>query len=389
MIGSPDFDELDYSWLRAKHGVKWQRPGPDLLPAWVADMDFPVAPPIRAALGDVMERGDLGYPDWSERSPLAEPFARRMRERYSWAARPDRVRDFSDLIQILQVVLWLTTRPGDAVALHTPNYPPFLRTITRMGRRTIACPFELSAQGWVFDPHRLERAVARAGCRTLLLVNPHNPTGRVLTAEELHAVADIVLRHDMLVIADEIHADLTFPPHRHIPLASLGPEIAERTVTVTSATKTFNIAGLRCAVAHIGPASLRDELDEHPPDLFGAANVLGVAATTAAWQHGDDWLAALLERLRANRDMVASTLARRVPAIEHRPPQATYLSWLDCRALGIEGEPARYFRDRARVELSPGSEFGDEGIGFARLNFATSPNVLTEILDRLATATHL
>jgi len=384
-----DFDDFDLAWLRAKEGVKWRMPGPEVLPAWVADMDFPVAPPIRDALAEAVARGDLGYPAWSNwtgRNPLAEPFAERMAGLYGWRPRPEWLRNFSDLLQAIQVVLHLTTRPGDAVAVQTPAYPPFLKTIEMMGRRMIAGPIERSGDGWGFDPQRLEQAIAASHCRILMIVNPHNPTGRVFTAAELRSIADIAVRNDMLIIADEVLAELAYPPHRHIPLASLGPEVAARTVTLTSATKAFNFAGLRCAVAHVAPARLREVLDAQPPDLFGPVNVLGVEATKAAWRHGDAWLAALLRHLDGNRELVATTLAARVPAIACDPPQAAYLAWMDCRRLALGAEPADYFRTAARVLLSDGKGFGREGDGFARLNFATSREVLTEMLSRMTTA---
>jgi cystathionine beta-lyase len=387
--GFDGFDGFDLEWLRAKEGVKWRMPGPDVLPAWIADMDYPVAPPIRAALAAAVERGDLGYPAWSNwtgHNPLAEPFAERMADRYDWRPRPEWLRNFSDVLQIIQIVLHLTTQRGEAVALQTPAYSPFLKTIELMGRRILAGPIERSAAGWGFDPQRLERAVAASHCRTLMIVNPHNPTGRVFTDAELRSLADIAVRHDMLVIADEVLADLAFSPHRHIPFASLGPEVAARTVTLTSATKAFNFAGLRCAVAHVAPTRLREMIDAQPPDLYGPINVLGVEATTAAWRDGDAWLAALLRHLDGNRALMAATLADRAPFMGYDPPEAAYLAWLDCRRLGLGAPPAAFFRSEARVELIAGRLFGPGCSGFARLNFATSTEVLTEILSRMTTA---
>jgi cystathionine beta-lyase len=218
-----------------------------------------------------------------------------------------------------------------------------------------------------------------------MIVNPHNPTGRVFTRAELQALADIAMRNDMLIVTDEVLAELAYPPHRHIPIASLGPEIAGRTVTINSATKAFNIAGLRCAVVHVAPKHLRDALNGYPPDFFGPVNVLGVEATKAAWRHGDAWLAGLLRHLSGNRDLVGEVLGGQVP-IRYDPPEAAYLAWLDCRELDIDGEPADYFRTRARVELNTGAGFGREGNGFVRLNFATSTGVLTEILNRMTAA---
>ena len=384
-----NFENLDLPWLRRKENIKWRRAEHDVLPAWMADMDFPVAEPISEALSAAVRRGDLGYPAWSNwmgLSPLAEPFARRMTELYGWEPRLDWVRNFSDVIQALQVVLYLTTQPGEAVAVHTPSYPPILKSITLMGRQVIASLMERSGDDWGFDPGRLEQDVARPGCHTLIIANPHNPTGHVYTRAELQVLADIAVRNDLLVISDEIFAELAYPPHRHIPLASLGPDIAARTVTLTSATKAFNIAGLRCAVAHVGAARLREAFDACPPDLFGVVGQLGVEATKAAWQKGGAWLAALVDHLRVNRDLIAGTLAAQAPAIGYHPPQATYLAWLDCRQLETVAEPAAFFEEKARVLLLPGAGFGPGGAGFARLNFATSTEILTEILTRMTTA---
>jgi cystathionine beta-lyase len=243
---------------------------------------------------------------------------------------------------------------------------------------------EPAAGGWTFDPGRLADAATEGRCRTLLLVNPQNPTGRVFTRSELAGIAEVVVEHDLLVVVDEVHADLTYPPNQHIPFASLGPEVAERTVTITSATKAFNMAGVRCAIGHFGPPTLRATLAAQPKDLFGVVGVLGMAATVAAWTDGDDWLAGVRAHLRANRDLLAELLTDQLPGVRFRSPEATYLAWLDCRELGLAEEPAEFFRARAGVELSPGPDFGPGGAGYARLNFATSAGILTEIVDRMS-----
>jgi cystathionine beta-lyase len=381
------FNSLKLDWLRAKAGAKWHRPEGDVLPAWIADMDFPVPPPVRAALDAVLDRGDLGYPDWFDRvPPLAGVFAGRMEQRYGWAPDPGLVEPFDDLIQIVQLVLHLTTAPGDGVALHVPNYPPFLAALDEMRRPPVPVPVRRGAEGWGFDIGALAEAASARRCRTLLLVNPHNPTGRAFTRDELAGIAEVVVEHDLLVIVDEVHADLVHAPNRHIPFASLGPEVAERTVTITSATKAFNLAGVRCAVGHFGPAALREALAANPRSLFGVVSVLGVEATLAAWTECDDWLDSVRAHLVANLELLAGLVAERLPGVRFDPPDATYLAWLDCRELGLPVDPAEFFRTRARVELSPGPGFGPGGAGFARLNFATSADVLTEIVDRMARA---
>jgi len=376
------FDEAPVEWLRGKRGVKWHRPGAGLIPAWVADMDYPVAPAVRAAIEAALDRGDLGYPDWPEH-PLAEPFARRMHTRYGWTPDPGHVRGVTDLLQALQVVLTLGSRPGDGVVAFTPNYPPFLATIARMGRALIPVPLRLVGPVWTWDHDRLEADLARhGGARVLLLVNPHNPTGKVFTRPELARVAELARRHDLIVISDEIHAELVHAPARHVPFAALGPEAAARAVTVTSATKAFNLAGLRTAVAHVGPAAVRTEWDALPPDLLGATNVLGVEATLAAWSQGGEWLTALRAHLCAQRDHLTGRIAA-IPGVAMRRPDAGYLAWLELADADLPADPAAWLREHAGGELSPGGDFGPGNEHRARLNFATTRPLLDEILDRV------
>ncbi|WP_030740904.1 MalY/PatB family protein [Streptomyces sp. NRRL S-31] len=376
-----DLDDLDVRALHRRPGAKWSRAEPDVLPAWIAEMDFPPAPAVREALLRCVEN-DLGYPSWDgrpEEIPLRAAFAERMRERHGWAPDPAWVREFTDVNQGLQAVLNVATRPGDGVVVHTPTYPPFLETIASMGRRLHAVPYTADGDGWTFDTDRLDRELGEGSSRVLLLVNPHNPTGRVLCREELEALAGLALRHDLLVVADEIHADLVHEPHRHIPFASLSAEVAARTVTLTSATKAFNVPGARCAVAHVGPAEVREAL-AHPTHLYGEPNTFGVAATLAAWREGDGWLARLKPVLARNAALVRD----RLPAgVGYRVPQATFLAWLDCRGLDLDPDPHTFFLDKARVLLNDGRTFGPGGEGFVRLNFATSEAILEDILRRV------
>lgn len=361
--------------------MKWTKAGEGVIPAWVADMDFPVASVIVEAVRKCAEDG-LVYPAWSldpGAGPLAEAFAERMESRYGWLADPSHVWSFTDVNQSLQVLLHVLTRPGDRVALHVPTYPPFLATLARMGRPRLDIPLVPQGDSWVFDLDRL-RAEA-ADCRVLLLVNPHNPTGRVFTLEELTGLAEVAERHDLLVISDEIHADLVYGDGRHIPFATLLPE---RTITVTSATKAFNMGGIRCSVAHLGAPAARKAMAAQPPQLYGATGVLGVAATVAAWRHGEDWLAEVREILDRNRLLLAKRLP---PKIDYRPPEATYLAWLDMRGFALDEEPAEFLTREAKVLTSPGRSFGPGGEGFVRLNFATSAPILEEIMRRISDAT--
>ncbi len=389
-----DRDELDVAlpWLRAKPGLKWQSVGPDGIAAWVADMDFPTPAVVREALAKLVADGDLGYPQWlHDAVPLREAFAARMARRYRWSPDPAQVREFSDIIQALEAVLYVATAPGDAVAMHLPAYPPFLHALAAMNRRLVPIPMQRSAAGWVFDPERLARDVATSNARALVLVNPHNPTGRSFTRPELEEIAAVAVAHDLVVIADEVHADLTYPGSAHTPFALISAEAAGRAVTLTSATKAFNLAGIRCAVAHVGSQAVRRAFAAMPPLIFGTASVPGVVATLSAWHDGDRWLSAALSRLGENRSILDKALKQL--GVGYLPPDATYLAWLDCRDLGLPDDPATFFGDQAKVKLSPGPDFAGFpgrpptiGRGFARLNFATSGAVLTEICDRMAAA---
>lgn len=377
----PPFDP-DMDWLRAKQGVKWTRPDPELIPAWIADMDFPIAPPIRAAITAMLDRGDLGYPEWLD-NPLARAFAERMTRRFGWSPDPAHARPVADLIQAMHIVLSLATEPGDGIVAHLPNYPPFLAAIAETGRRLV--PVRLVADGasWTEDEGALRAAAAQA--KVLLLVNPHNPTGRAFTRAELEAIAAVADEHDLLVVSDEIHAELVHDPHEHVPFASLGPSIAARTVTLTSATKAYNIAGVRTAVGHVGPDWLRERWDGQPAAVFGLPSTLGIEATTAAWRDCDDWLAELREHLRAQRDHLAARVGQ-LDGISMRVPDAGYLAWLDCRQAELPADPAEYFRAHAGIELAPGPDYDPAATGWVRLNFATSRAVLDEVLDRVAAA---
>ncbi|MFF4806108.1 MalY/PatB family protein [Streptomyces sp. NPDC001351] len=380
------FDDLDRDWLRGRGSVKWHRPGPDVLPAWVADMDFPIPPAVVTALHDAADRRDLGYPDWPHGSPLRTAFARRMTERYGWAATAERVREQTDLIQCLQLILHLATSEGDAVAIQTPNYPPFLATLETMGRRAVPIPMKDTDEGWRMDFAALDAAVRHAACKVLVLVNPHNPTGRVLTRQELEEVAAIARRHDLLVVSDEIHAELTYAPHQHIPFASLSSDAAQRTVTLTSATKAFNLAAIRCAVTHYGPDRLLALRDAQPPDLYGTVSPLGVVATEAAWRDGDAWQRDLLTVLDRNRRRLSEVLRALMPRLRHHPPEATYLAWIDTRPLDLDEPPTERVLKAGNVLLDGGTPFGPGADAFLRVNFATSQAVLEDILTGLTRA---
>jgi cystathionine beta-lyase len=379
----PLFDDLRIDELRRRPGVKWHVE-PDVLPAWVADMDFPVAPVIADAIEHTVRHGDLGYPHWDNVHPLRAAFSDRMHERYGWAVDIADVREHTDVMQAAQLLLHLGTSPGDAVAVHTPTYPPFHRTVGAMGRKRVDVPFVRTPAGWTANTTGLADAVAAHDCRALLLVNPHNPTGRVLTRDELGEIAAIARRHDLLVISDEIHAELAFAPHEHVPFASLDADAAARTVTLTSASKAFNLAGLRCSVAHFGPQRLLALRDAEPTELYGGVSTLSVVAALAAWRDGAEWQERLLRVLDRNRRRVAEAVASWAGADPDPMPEATYLYWFAADGLGLGEDPVEEVLARARVQLAGGPRFGGDGRRYLRLNYATSAAILEDVLGRLA-----
>jgi cystathionine beta-lyase len=380
----PSFDALSEPVLRARSGEKWHLYGPDALALWVADMDFDAPAPVRRCLARALAVGDLGYPQYAPMTRLPDLAVARMQRRFGYAVPRAQVELVSEVVQAMHVSLVQLTRPGDGVITQTPIYPPFLGVIAEHGRTLLANEMRRSERGYGLDLDDLRAKAKRA--RLLLLCNPHNPTGRAFRREELEAVAAIAREHDLTVVSDEIHADLVFAPHRHVPFASLSDDAAARTITLYAASKAFNIAGLRCAVAIFGTPELKKRFNGFQRHLRGGLNAPGILATEAAWTHGDPWLADCLAYLRANRDFVADFVARELPGVVHFAPEATYLAWLDCRALELAPSPHEFFLKRALVALSEGPNFGPPGEGFVRLNFATSRAILARALEQMAKA---
>ena len=370
--------------LRRRRGVKWRRYPEGVLPAWVADMDFLVAGPVDAAVRRVVDHGDYGYPGRAEEDAVEPAFADRMRERHGWSIDAAGVQVVSDLVQAIIASIVAYSGPGDGVVVQTPIYPPFLRAIETTRRRRVANPLRDDGTRFVLDAAGLESGVDDR-TRMLLVCNPHNPTGRVFERHELEALGRLAVDRDLVIVCDEIHADLVYSGHRHLPIASLAPEIAARTVTLASATKGFNIAGLRCGVMHFGsPALMARFQDAIPAGMLGHASGIGADATVAAWRHGQPWLDGVLRQLEVNRDRVGAWAAG-IDGLRHRPPEATYLAWLDWSAFDLPGACAQeFFLERARVGLSPGQDF-DRGAGnCVRLNFATAPDILDRVLSRMS-----
>ncbi len=358
-----------------------------MLPLWVADMDFPIAEPIRRVLRFAVERSDLGYPIHPAPTSIPELTAQRMQRLHGWSVAAERVEILTDVVQGMYTAVHQFSEPGDGVVVQTPIYPPFLGAVTKQGRRLDLNPLALGARGYAFDLEQL-RSVSDARTRILLLCNPHNPSGRVFRRDELAALAQIALEHDWLVVADEIHQDLIYEGHVHVPFASLSPEIEARTITLTAASKAFNIAGLRCGVAIFGSDALKRRFCALPRHIRGGIGMLGIEALDAAWRHSEPWLDEVRAYLAANRRFVIDTVRDELTGVGVvlHPPEATYLAWLDCRALALEPSPFAFFLANAKVALSDGASFGTAGRGFARINFATSRAILAEALERIVKA---
>ncbi len=375
------FNDCSLPELRKRRSEKWTTYPADVLPAFVAEMDFGLAEPIERTLLEAIGRGDTGY---AHPVGLGEAFAEFAWAWFQWAVDPEQVVLVPDVMIGVAEALRLVTEPGSGIVINTPAYPPFFPTISEYGRRVVDVPLLRTALSWELDFDGLERAF-RDGARAYLLCNPHNPTGRVFSRADLERIAELARRYDVAVVADENHAPLTLTGAVHTPFVSLddAPPLA---VTVISAAKAWNIAGLKCAVAVAGSAEMRARLATLPAEVVSRAGHLGVLAAIAAYREGQPWLRDLLVHLDGNRKLLTQLLAAQLPMVGYVPPQASYLAWLDCAPLGLGDDPAARFLARGRVALSRGLDFGPNGAGFARLNMGTSRALLTEAVTRMRAA---
>lgn len=376
--------DLDLDRVRNRPGIKWERHGDDVLCAWVADMDLEVPEFITNAVIERINSGGLGYGFYDEPIPVLEAFRDRMRNAFDWRVEVSEIIRVHDVIQGLELVLDTLVPPGAGVVVQTPVYPPFYSSIEGVGRRWVANPLVEMETGWSLDFEHLESVASQQDVSALLLCHPHNPSGFVMDKTDLAQVIEIADRHDLLVISDEIHCDLVYAPNEHLPTASISELAAQRTVTLIAATKTFNMAGLRMAFVHTASEKYLPSLQQIRPRMIGGINGLGQVATVAGWEHGDAWLSELVAGLDRNRHLLGELLNAYLPAVHYRLPEATYLAWLDCRELGLGDDPAEIFLAQNKVALSSGPDFGIEGLGHVRLNFATSPEMLQMIVERMA-----
>jgi cystathionine beta-lyase len=381
-------DQTTEEELRARGSLKWTKGGPGVIGAFVAEMDFGVAPPIEAALLDAIGRAEFGYLTQRATGEMAAACAAWQRERYGWDVDPERVRPLPDVITGLAAAITVFSRPGSPVILPTPAYMPFLTVPGTLGREIIQVPMVTDGDRYVLDLDGIDAAFKRGG-HLLILCNPCNPVGRVYDAGELAAVAEVVEANGGRVFADEIHAPLIYPGRAHVPYASLGAATAAHTVTGTAASKGWNLPGLKCAQLLLSNDHDAATWAERGPTFEHGTSTPGVRATTAAYRGGGPWLDAAVTYLDGSRTLLAKLLAEQLPEVGYAPPEGTYLAWLDCRALDC-GRPgaaaADFFLDAARVMLTDGAACGDAGRGHVRLNFATPRPILAEIVGRLARA---
>ncbi len=366
--------------LRRRTSAKWRKYEPDVLPLWVAEMDVDLPDAVVRVICDAAERGDTGYPSGDDYARALAAFAR---ARWGWDDLVvERTMHVADVMRGIDVVIDVLTSPRDAVVVNCPVYPPFYDHVRHSGRQLVEAP--LGADGRL-DLDALDHAFATAagvGTRpAYLLCSPHNPTGVVHTGAELTAVAALAARHGVRVLVDEIHAPLVLPGATFVPYLTVPG--AANAFSIMSASKAWNLAGIKAAVVIAGPDATLD-LARIPGWVAFGASHLGLLAHTAALRDGGPWLDALLVALDTNRVLLGDLLAEHLPAVGYRAPEGTYLTWLDCRALGLGDDPAARFLADGRVALNSGPTFGTGGAGHVRLNIATTPEILTEAVRRMA-----
>ena len=365
---------------RATASLKWDKyKGRDVIPMWVADMDFRSPPAVLKALQQRVDYGVFGYTTASQE--LNDVVVTMLKNQYGWEIEAEWLVWLPGLVTGLNVVCRAVGEVGDDVMTAVPAYPPFLTAPGHFQRNLIKVPLEEKNNRWKFDFERLEEAIT-SKTRLFILCNPHNPVGRVYAREELETLAAICKKHDMLICSDEIHCGLILDREKpHIPTAILDPETAARTITLMAASKTFNLPGLGCAFAVIVDKDLRRRFKEAMAGIVPMVNTLGYTASRVAFEECDDWHDALLEYLRGNREIVRAAV-HEMPHLSMAPVEATYLAWIDMRATGLKN-PAAFFED-AGVGFQDGVEF--DGPGFVRLNFGCSRSLLEKALQRMATA---
>jgi cystathionine beta-lyase len=368
----------------AVEGAKWHRYAEDVLPLWVADMDFRAPDPVIQALRERVEHGVYGYP--GELPELRPVVVERIERLYDWRVSPESLVFLPGIVTGFNLAIRALTFPGDGVLAQTPVYYPILHAPGNHGCTLDEMELTLEQSGsYSIDYDSFEVAITDR-TRVFVLCNPHNPVGRVYRRDELERMAEVCLRHDMVICSDEIHCDLLFPGYQHLPIATLSPEIAERTITLMAPSKTYNIAGLQCSVAIIENSDLRKRFLDARGGLVSWVGSMAQAAALAAYRDGQPWLDGVLRYLESNLDCLCDYVATELPGVTMCRPEGTYLAWLDCREATLPSNPHEFFLEQAKVAMNDGTTFGKGGEGFVRLNFACCRAVLLEALQRMRNA---
>jgi cystathionine beta-lyase len=380
-----DFDRIIDR--RNSESMKWNIFDEDVLPMWIADMDFQSPEPVIKALHRRIDHGVFGY--GMPLDGLQEAIAAHLASRQNWVVQPSELEFICGVVTGFNHAIYSLTEPGDKILIQTPVYPPFLNAPGEAGRECVSNQLLRSRDGkYEIDFDDFE-AKAASGVRLFILCNPHNPVGRVFTREELTRMAEICLEHDIYICSDEIHADLVFSDYQHTPIASLSPEVSDITVTYFAPSKTFNVAGLSTSVYLAQNAEMKQRLSQSMRMLLGHPNILGLYAALAAYRDGGAWLDEVLQYLEINRNLMFDFVSDELPGINMWRPEGTYLSWLDCRGMNLDTSPQNFFLEEARVGLNNGADFGEGGEGFVRLNFACPRSILEEGLSRMRGAVRL
>jgi cystathionine beta-lyase len=391
-----DFDEIIER--RPSGCAKWNAYESDVLPLWVADMDFRSPQPVIEALRCQVDHGVFGYGlEPPELRPLLQE---RLQRLYGWRVEAEALVFVPGVVIGYSLATHAVTEPGDGLMVQTPVYYPMLRVPGYTGCTLDAMelsqpPMTLGGQprggplGWTDGQYEIDmdafEAAIRPRTRIFILCNPHNPVGRVFTRRELEDMAEICLHHDVVICSDEIHCDLVFPGHWHLPIASLAPEIEARTITLMAPSKTYNVAGLHASVAIIPNPELRQRFLAAQRGIVPHLDIMGYAAMLAAYAEGDPWLEQALRYLEVNRDFVFDAV-QELPGLSMTRPEGTYLAWIDCRQAHLEQPPHTFFLEKARVGLNNGAQFGQGGEGFVRLNFGCPRATLADALERMRAA---
>lgn len=379
-----DIDAISIDKLRKIGGTKWQQDDGSI-GAFIAEMDFGIAPAITDALHHAVDVGSFGYFPKILGEDLAGAAATWLAKRFDWTVDPSDIRPAADVVRALEFAIEHGCSPGSAVIVPTPAYKPFLMLPTMMNRQVIEVPMGVEDGKHVFDLDALQAAFD-AGGELLILCNPYNPGGRVFRREELEAISELVARNEGRVFADEIWAPLTFPGHHHIPYASVSPLSAGHSITAISASKAWNMPGLKCAQVILSNDADRQIWAVHGPWLEHGASNLGTVATIAAYEQGDGWLDDIKDYLDRNRRALATLVRNHLPGVEYEAPEGTYIGWLDFRKSAIPQQPAAFFKEKAGVLLTEGTDCGAIGQGFARFIFATPLPVMEEAITRMSRA---